>query len=136
MKTIIIYILLSVSFIYANANIYHINIDKRVNTSMSSSQSQYNLANSYRDGRGVNINLPKAFHLYHKSALKNYPPAQYQLGMAFRHGLGVKANQELARYWFRKSARNRYIPAQKIFRRYYCKRQQIRQYRFRTIARY
>jgi len=136
MKTIIIYAILSISFIYANANIYHLNIEKRVNRSINNYRWQYNLANRYRDGVGVNINLPKAFHLYHKSALKNYPPAQYQLGMAFRHGLGVRANYELARYWFRKSARNRYANAQEIFRRYYSKKQQIRQYRFTTIARY
>jgi len=134
MKKVIIYILLSISFIYGNAKIYHLNITKSIQK--YNYKTEYDLATKYRDGYGVKVDLKKAFHLYHLSALKGYPPAQYQLGMAFRHGFGVKTNQELARYWIRKSARANYVYAQEIFKRYYSKKRKIRQYQFSTIARY
>jgi len=134
-KIILILMLLSVSFAYLQAKIYHLSIEKKITKSdifyfakMGNPMAQYDLAWRYKKGLGVPRDLRKAFNLFHSSALKNYAPAQYQLGLAFRYGLGVRANQELAKYWFRRASRNRYIDAINIFKRFYSKRRLIRQY--------
>ena len=143
MKRIItIFVLLSIHFLYAKTTMQHhsslqhtINKERFFRPLLISVQrgdpvAQYKLANIYRDEVKISSNFRKAFHLYHKSALKNFAPAQYQLGMAFRHGIGVRANRERARYWFRKSARNHYREANVIFNLYYAKRTPIKQYKF------
>jgi len=77
----------------------------------------------YKNGIGVQVDLRRAFNLFHISALKNYAPAQYQLGLAFRNGAGVRENQELARYWFKKASKNRpYRVLLIFFTKYYSKK--------------
>jgi len=134
-KVLLILMLLSMYSIYLQAKIYHIDIEKRINSSdifqfakRGNPIAQYDLAWRYKKGIGVPIDLRKAFNLFHSSATKNYAPAQYQLGLAFRYGLGVRANQELARYWFRKASKNRYAEAINIFKKFYSKRKLIKQY--------
>jgi len=130
MKLFLLLITIGARLLYANATIHHtsaletIQAQQEMQTLLSAveqgdPQALYYLATLYRDGNGLQLNFRKAFDLYHRSALKNFPPAQYQLGMMFRHGLGVKVNHELARYWLRKSARNRYPQAQDIFHAFY-----------------
>ena len=138
---LLINLLFSINFLDAKTDIHHssplktINIQHLIQTLIIRSKqgdpkAQYSLATRYRDGKGVNVDFKKAFNLYHLSALKNFPPSQYQLGMMFRHGLGVKNNHELARYWLRKAARSQYPQARDIFRAFYSKKPQIKQYRF------
>jgi TPR repeat protein len=117
------------SSVYLQARIYHMGIENRITKSsifqfskIGSPITQYNLALRYKNGIGVQVDLRRAFNLFHISALKNYAPAQYQLGLAFRNGAGVRENQELARYWFKKASKNRHIGAINIFKKYYSKR--------------
>ncbi len=135
-RVIIILILLNINILNAKTTIHHSVVQQRFLNLLSYAEkgknpkALYALANIYRDGEITKINPRKAFHLYHKSALKRFPPSQYQLGMAFRHGLGVRVNHELARYWLRKAARNNYRDAKIIFNLYYSKKRAIKQYAF------
>ncbi|NEW61488.1 sel1 repeat family protein [Sulfurovum sp. bin170] len=135
-QLITIFIILNIHLLNAKTSIHHEPMQQRFLNLLSAAQKGehpkvlYDLATIYRDGRVTKINHKKAFHLYHKSALKKFPPSQYQLGMAFRHGIGVKINHERARYWLRKAARNQHKDANIIFKLYYSKKRAIKQHPF------
>jgi TPR repeat protein len=135
-RVITVLIILNINILNAKTTIHHSAVQQRFLSILADAKNGqnpkalYNLANIYRDGIITKHNYRKAFHLYHKSALREFPPSQYQLGMAFRHGIGVKVNHELAKYWLRKAARNNYRDAKIIFNLYYSKKRAIKQYTF------
>lgn len=53
-------------------------------------KGQYILANIYREGLGVAIDLPKALDLYTKSANQGNPESQNMLGYFYREGIILK----------------------------------------------
>ena len=136
-KFIITFIVLNIFLVHAKIIKPSLAMQKRFSNLLlyvkyrETPKALYDLATMYREGELTKLNYRKAFHLYHKSALKNFPPSQYQLGMAFRHGIGVKINHERAKYWLRKAAKNNHRDANIIFHLYYSKKRMIRQYPFR-----
>ena len=135
-RVITILIIINIHILNAKTTIHYSSVQQRFLSLLSDAKrgenpkASYDLATIYRDGKITKLDYKKAFHLYHLSALKKFPPSQYQLGMAFRHGIGVKINHELARYWLRKAARNNHRNAKIIFNLYYSKKQPIKQYTF------
>jgi TPR repeat protein len=61
--------------------------------------AQYQLSRLYQDGRGVDQDLPRAYHLIQLSAKQNLSQAQYQLAIYFIEGEQVTKNETLALYW-------------------------------------
>src|SRR5688572_8799006 len=64
---------------------------------------QYNLAISYENGEGTEMNLKKA---------ENGNIAQKNLGWIYENGFGAEKNLEKAFYWYQKAAENGNIDAQ------------------------
>lgn len=58
----------------------------------------------YRDGKGVEKDLYKAFDWFGLAANKGNAQAQYNYGYCYYKGDGVKKNHSLAFEWFQKSA--------------------------------
>jgi hypothetical protein len=133
-RVIIILILLNISLVSAKTTTSTLEMQKRFLNLLAdvkrreTPKNLYALATIYREGVVTKLDQRKAFHLYHKSALKNFSPSEYQLGMAFRHGIGVKINHEKARYWLRKASKHNHRDASIIFRLYYSKKRVIKQY--------
>jgi len=76
------------------------------------SEAENGLGNSYRDGRGVDIDFKKAFNHYLRSAEFGCPEGQNNVGVFLYNGNGVKTNHEYAREWFRKAAEQNIAEAQ------------------------
>ena len=76
------------------------------------SEAENGLGNSYRDGRGVDIDFKKAFNHYLRSAEFGCPEGQNNVGVFLINGNGVKTNHEYAREWFRKAAEQNIAEAQ------------------------
>ena len=48
--------------------------------------SYYNLAQLYESGRGTEVNLSRAFMLYHQAAKMGHAPSQYNIGLYYYQG--------------------------------------------------
>lgn len=59
-------------------------------------QSQFSLGLIYHLGRGVPVDLKRAYELYKKSTLQDHPPAINNLGMMYLNGDYVERNYEVA----------------------------------------
>ena len=66
--------------------------------------AQGNLAQMYRDGRGVPQDYAQAVIWYRKAADQGFAAAQYNLGVTYRDGQGVPRDYVQAVSWFRKAA--------------------------------
>ncbi len=75
-------------------------------------QAENGIGNSYRDGRGVDIDYKQAFAHYLKSAEWGCPEGQNNVGSLLDSGKGVQANYTYAREWFRKAAEQGIAEAQ------------------------
>lgn len=74
--------------------------------------AQSRLAEMYREGKGVNQDLPKAFGLHHQAAVQGHAESQFVLGVIYAHGeLGDPDFQEAVQ-WYQKAADQGYAPAQ------------------------
>jgi len=71
---------------------------------LESSIAQFNIAQMYNTGRGIEQSFQMAFYWYHKAANKGIVYAQNNLGMKYKNGEGVNRNPGKAIYWFRKAA--------------------------------
>jgi TPR repeat protein len=87
-------------------------IHKMIFNNLGVSEAENGLGNSYRDGRGVDIDFKKAFNHYLRSAEFGYPEGQNNVGIFLKNGNGVKTNHEYAREWFRKAAEQNIAEAQ------------------------
>jgi len=66
--------------------------------------AQYELANIYRQGRGVKTDYTKAARWYFTAAMQGHADSQYYLGMLYNDGLGVKRSKAKAGKWFHRAA--------------------------------
>ncbi|MBB5017816.1 serine/threonine protein kinase [Chitinivorax tropicus] len=66
--------------------------------------AQLELANAYRNGKGVETNLETAAAWYRKAAEQGHAEAQATLGYLYMTGKGVERNDEQAASWHRKAA--------------------------------
>ena len=74
--------------------------------------SQFNLANIYYAGRGVDQDYSVAADWYELAAAQGVARAQDNLGLIYFHGRGRLVDPEIAVYWFRQAAIQGYVPAQ------------------------
>jgi TPR repeat protein len=66
--------------------------------------AQYQLSRLYREGWGVDQDLPRAYHFTQLSAKQNLSHAQYQLALYYIEGEQVGKNETLALYWMQLAA--------------------------------
>ena len=67
--------------------------------------AQYNLAQCYYEGDGVEQNYEKAVYWYTKAAKLGDADAQNNLGNCYQNGEGVEQDYEKAVYWYTKAAK-------------------------------
>jgi TPR repeat protein len=65
---------------------------------------QYNLANMFSNGIGINENQTEAAKWYKKSAEQGYAEAQTKLGYMYESGIGLNKDLEEAKKWYKKAA--------------------------------
>lgn len=75
-------------------------------------RSQYNVAQMYRQGIGVEQSYARAAHWYRKAAEQDHRDAQYILGLLFFNGDGVAQDEKQAAHWFRTAANAGHASAQ------------------------
>ncbi len=63
-------------------------------------KAQYQLANMYMDGKGVEQNITKAIQLYELSADQDYNEAQQYLGVIYDKERGASRDDVKARKWY------------------------------------
>jgi len=84
-------------------------LDKEIRSLIDSANdnepgAQVRLAEMYRKGRGVEMDLSIAAQWYQKAATEGDAEAQFELGDMYKEGVGVEKNNALAIKWFRKAA--------------------------------
>ena len=68
--------------------------------------AQYQLAEAYFKGNGIQQDYQQARYWYQKSAEQNLIEAQYTLGMMYYQGAGTEKDYVQAEYWFTRAADN------------------------------
>lgn len=120
MKKIIILLLLS----FNTYSLQLLNDNKELNNSQSPSiqeiqnlansgdvKAQFELANRYHSGDGVEKDEKLSFYWYKQVAQKDYANAQFNVANSYYSGQGVEKNMEKAIYWYEKASRQNLIPA-------------------------
>ena len=79
-------------------------------------KAQFNLANKYYEGKGVEQNFEEAFKWYKKAAEQGHSQAQFNLGCMYGRGEGVKKNYSKANQWIQKAAQQENLEAQKLLK--------------------
>jgi len=74
--------------------------------------AQFQLANMYYDGKGVNKNSDKTVHWCEKAAQQGDADAQYMLGALYFVGSGVSQDNSKAQHWYQKAAQQDHVSAQ------------------------
>jgi len=69
-------------------------------------EAQYNLANAYLKGEGVEKNEKEAAKWFEKSANQDYADAQMAMGFVYRGGGARPMNKVLSYMWFDLAAKN------------------------------
>lgn len=69
-------------------------------------ESQYNLGEMYRMGKGIKINYSEAMNWYKRAAQQGITQAQYKLGNMYRLGQGLMRDTIKAHMWFNIAAVN------------------------------
>lgn len=67
-------------------------------------ESQFNLGQLYRLGRGIQRDMVQARIWYERAAERGYGPAQFQLGVLWERGDGVPPDPVEARSWYARAA--------------------------------
>jgi TPR repeat protein len=80
-------------------------------------ESQFNLAQLYRLGRGIQRDMVQARRWYERAAERGYAPAQYQLGVLWERGDGVPPDPVEARSWYARAAGQGIEPARAALER-------------------
>lgn len=79
--------------------------------------AQFNLAQLYREGRGIPADLRLDRYWYGEAAAKGNGYAQFNLGMMYERGDGVPADLIEARAWYRRAASQNIHDAQRALDR-------------------
>ena len=74
--------------------------------------AQSRLATMYREGKGVDQDLLKAFGLYHQAAVQGHAESQFVLGFMYASGEIGNPDFQEAVQWYQKAAEQGYAPAQ------------------------
>ncbi len=77
----------------------------------NSAEAQYQLAQLYEKGLGVEANPERAFNLINDSAKSGQPQAQFALGQYYVEGTQVPQNKTLALYWIQSAADQNHLQA-------------------------
>ncbi len=72
----------------------------------SDAQAMFDVAQAYRKGDGVTLNLEKAFEWYQKAANLGHAQAMSNLGVCYGFGKGVAQNDARAVQWYKKAAKS------------------------------
>jgi hypothetical protein len=75
-------------------------------------KAQYELANMYMDGKGVEQDFTKAVQLYELSANQGFVDAQHYLGVIYDKGRGANRDDARARKWYCLAAERGYSVSQ------------------------
>jgi len=67
-------------------------------------KAQYNLGLMYANGVGVEQDVERALHWYHKAANQGYSPAQYILAGKYANGQGLNRDLKQALTWYLKAS--------------------------------
>lgn len=89
--------------------------------SQGNAEAQFDLANMYRAGNGVERDDARALDWYQKAAAQGHAKAQYNLGAMYMSGRGTKQNYIAAASWTRKSAEQGFALAQYAMSDFYFK---------------
>lgn len=68
------------------------------------SDAQFAVAEAYRRGSGVTVDLAKSVRWYRAAAAQGHPMAQNDLGSMLLNGMGTERSPEEAACWYRKAA--------------------------------
>ena len=74
--------------------------------------AQSRLATMYREGKGVDQDLLKAFGLYHQAAVQGHAESQFVLGFMYASGEIGNPDFQEAVQWYQKADEQGYAPAQ------------------------
>ena len=74
-------------------------------------RAQFNLAQMYRLGKGIPVDLALARRWYEAAASQNHSTAQYLLGVMYENGHGVPKDLNRARSWYQRAANLNFVPA-------------------------
>ncbi len=66
--------------------------------------SQYEVAQRFALGQGIERNYEEAVRWYMQAAAKGFAPAQYRLGTFYERGRGVERSLERAKIWYLRAA--------------------------------
>lgn len=86
-------------------------LNKIANT--GDNEARYELANYYRNGRGVSPDANYARRLLLQAARENHLESQYLLGVFYEKGIGGESDNEKARFWYNKAAGQHHAKAMK-----------------------
>lgn len=73
-------------------------------SSQSNAAAMHELANSYRDGKGVAVDRQRAFELYTAAAAKGVAESDYELSKFYNGGSGSKVDLPLSRQHLQRAA--------------------------------
>jgi hypothetical protein len=80
-------------------------------------RAQFQLAQMYRTGDGLEKDLSQAVAWYRKAAEQGLPIAQHNLAVALDHGQGIAENKAGAAKWYRRAAAQGQVSSQYILAR-------------------
>ena len=86
-----------------------------INASTGDIEAQFELAQRYAFGNGVEQNYAEAAKWYRKAAEQDYADAQFELARCYDTGCGVRKNDVEAAKWYRKAAEQGHGDAQVAF---------------------
>ena len=87
-------------------------VEMKLSAQAGNADAQYELAQAYETGNGLEKDPSEAFKWYLKAAEQGHPAAQYQLGVCYDSGSIVARNPAESIAWFTKAANQGYVEAQ------------------------
>jgi len=89
--------------------------------------AEFNLGSLYFQGRGVDLNVKKAFEYYEQAAEKGYVIAESNLGFLYLGGRGVKQSNKKAFEYYERAAEKGYAVAESELGSLYLKGRGVKQ---------
>jgi TPR repeat protein len=107
-KIVLVLAGLSAFYVYADFNVQL--LIKQATDGMPG--AQFDLAEKYSKGDGVEQDRKAAAEWFEKAAVQNLPKAQYELAMCYAEGKGVQQDHQQAIHWLNQAAGFYFAPAQ------------------------